>query len=327
VNRRRFVGTLGLSLLAAPLAASAQQPGKIWRIGYLDQGSAARNRRYLEAFQQGLRDLGWVEGKNIAFEVRFADGKTDRLPALAAELVRLKVNLIATSSTPAALAAKQATTTIPIVIGFAADPVGSGIVSSLAHPGGNITGWTHQGLELRGKYLELLKEAMPQATRFGVLWNPANPVHKSSMHVIEAAARELKVEIYPVGVQEAKELEGAFSTLAGKRAQGLVVYPDGMFQAQTSLIVALAARHRLPAIYGIGEYAEAGGLMTYGTNLSEMFRLGASFVDKILKGAKPSDLPVEQPTKLKLIINLKTAKTLGLTIPPSLLLRADEVIQ
>ncbi|MGH2360169.1 MAG: ABC transporter substrate-binding protein [bacterium] len=327
ITRRALIGTLAGGLLAAPLAAQAQQPGKIWRIGYLDQGSAARNTAYLEALQQGLRDLGWVEGRNIAMEIRFAEGKTDQLPALAAELVRLKVDLIATSSTPAALAAKQATTTIPIVIGFAADPIGSGIVSSLAHPGGNITGWTHLGLELRAKYLELLKAAVPKAIRFGVLWNPANQVHKPSLKIIEAAAQRLKVELHPMGVQDPKELESAFSALVGKRVDALVVFPDGMFQAQTSLIVALAARYRLPAMYGFREFVDAGGLMAYGTNLSYMFRLGATYVDKILKGAKPGDLPVEQPTKFELVINLKTAKALGLTIPQSLLLRADEVIQ
>jgi len=281
----------------------------------------------LEAIRQGLRDLGWVEGQNIAIEVRFAEGKTDQLPALAAELVRLKVDLIVTSSTPAALAAKQATTTIPIVIGFAADPVGSGIVASLARPGANITGWTHLGLELRAKYLDLLKEAVPAAIRFGVLWNPANQVHRPSLKIIEAAAQGLKVELHPVGVQDPKELASTFSALVGKRVEALVVFLDGMFHAQTPLIIALAARSRLPAMYGGREYAEAGGLMAYGANLSEMHRLGAAFVDKILKGAKPGDLPVEQPTKFELVINLKTAKALGLTIPQSLLLRADEVLE
>jgi ABC-type uncharacterized transport system substrate-binding protein len=324
-SRRAFLATMSLSLLA-PFAAEGQAV-KVRRIGYLDQGSADGNEPYVQAFQQGLRDLGWVEGKNIAMELRFAEGKTDRLAALAAELVRLKVDLIATSSTPAALAAKRATTTIPIVIGFAADPVGSGIVGSLARPGGNITGWTHQGLELREKYLELLKEAVPRATRFGILWNPANPVHKSSMKVIEAAAQRLKVELYPAGVQDPKELEGAFSALAGKRTEALIVYPDGLFLDQKAVIVSLAARRRLPAMYGIREYVEAGGLMAYGTNLSQMYRLGASLVDKILKGARPADLPVEQPTKFELVINLKTAKALGLAIPQSLLQRADELIQ
>jgi putative ABC transport system substrate-binding protein len=327
ITRRAFIGTLTGSLVAAPLAAEAQQAGKVHRIGYLDQGSAARNRPYFEAFRQGLRDLGWVEGQNIAIDVRFADGKTDQLPTLAVELVRLKMDVIVTSSTPAALAAKQATTTIPIVIGFVAEPVGSGIVTSLARPGGNITGWTHLGVELRGKYLELLKEAVPRANRIGVLWNPANPVHGPSLKLIEAAAQRLKVELDPVGVQDPKEFESTFSALVGKSVEALVVFPDGMFLAQTPLIVALAARSRLPAMYGVREYAEAGGLMAYGANLSHMHRLGASYVDKILKGAKPADLPVEQPTKFELVINLKTAKALWLTIPPSLLQRADEVIQ
>jgi ABC-type uncharacterized transport system substrate-binding protein len=327
MDRRAFIGTLAGGLLAAPLAAEGQPAGKVWRIGYLDQGSAGRNRPYLEALQQGLRDLGWVEDHNIALEVRFAEGKTDQLPSLAAELVRLRVAIIVTSSTPAALAAKQATKTIPIVIGFAADPVGSGIVASLARPGGNITGWTHLGLDLRPKYLALLKEAVPTAHRFGVLWNPTNPVHKPSLKGIEAAAERLKVELHLVGVQDPKDLESTFSAMAGGRVEALVVFPDGMFLAQTPLIIGLAARHRLPTMYGVREYAEAGGLMTYGPNVSDMFRSGASFVDKILKGAKPGDLPVEQPTKFELVINLKTAKALGLTIPPSLLQRADQVIE
>jgi putative ABC transport system substrate-binding protein len=327
VDRRAFLATLTGGLLAAPLAAEAQQAGKVWRIGYLDQGSAARNRPYLEALRQGLRDLGWVEGQNIAFEVRFAEGKTDQLPSLAAELVRLGVDIIVTSTTPAALAAKQATKTIPIVIGFAADPVGSGIVASLARPGGNITGWTHLGLDLRPKYLALLKEAVPTAHRFAVLWNPTNPVHKPSLKGIEAAAERLKVELHLVGVQDPKDLESTFSAMAGGRVEALVVFPDGMFLAQTPLIIGLAARHRLPTMYGVKEYAEAGGLMTYGPNVSDMFRSGASFVDKILKGAKPAELPVEQPTKFELVINLKTAKALGLTVPQALLARADEVIE
>jgi len=326
-TRREFIGTLTGALLAAPLAAEAQQAGKVRRIGYLDMGSAARSRPYFEAFRQGLHDLGWVEGQNIAVDVRFADGKADQLPTLAAELVRLRVDVIVTSTTPATLAAKQATTTIPIVIGFVADPVGSRIVASLARPGGNITGWTHLGVELRAKHLELLKEAVPAATRFGVLWNPANQVHKPALKAIEVAAQQLKVELYPVGVQDPKEFESTFSALIGKRVEALVVFPDGMFLAQTPLIIALAARSRLPAMYGVREYTEAGGLMAYGANLSDMHRLGATYVDKILRGAKPADLPVEQPTKFELVINLKTAKALGLTIPQSLLQRADEVIQ
>jgi len=324
----RLIVVVALLLLAAPLGAGAQPSAKVWRIGYLDQGSATRSRLQVDGLRRGLHDLGWVEGRNIAFEVRFAEGNTDQLPALAAGLVRLKVDLIVTSTTPAALAAKHATTTIPIVIGFAADPVGSGIVASLARPGGNITGWTHSGLELRAKYLELLKEAVPEATRIGVLWNPANQVHQPSLRVIEGAAQRLKVELHLAGVQDPKELERAVSALAGKGVQALVVFPDGMFHAQTPLIIALVARSRLPAMYGLREYAEAGGLMAYGANLAEMQRdLGASLVDKILRGAKPANLPVAQPTKFDLLINLKTAKALSVTIPPSLLLRADQLIE
>jgi putative ABC transport system substrate-binding protein len=329
MNRRGFLRSASLlSLLAAPLSAEAQPAGKVWRIGYLDQGSVFRNRLYLEALQRGLHDFGWVDGQNIAIEARFAEGKTDQLPTLATELVRLKMDVIVTWSTPAALAAKRATMTIPIVIGFAADPVGSGIIGSLSRPGGNITGWTHLGLELRAKYLELLREAVPQAVRFGVLWNPANQVHKPSLKVIEAAARRLRVELHLAGVQDAKEIESTFSALVAKRVEAIVVFPDGMFLAQTPLILALAARNRLAAMYGVREYAEAGGLMAYGANLSDMHRrLGASFVDKILRGANPADFPVAQPTVYELVINLKTAKALGLTIPPSLLLRTDHVIE
>jgi putative ABC transport system substrate-binding protein len=317
-----------LLLLTVVIGAGAAAMGKVWRIGYLDQGSAARNTVYLDGLRQGLRERGWVEGQNITIEPRFAEGYTDRLPELATELVRLKMDVIVTSTTPAALAAKQATTTIPVVFGFAADPVGSKIVTSLARPGANITGWTHQGLELRAKYLELLKEAVPAASRFGVLWNPANQVHKPSLKVIEAAAQRLRVELHLAGVQDPKLLEPTLSDLVTKGIQALVVFPDGMFLAQTSLIIAFTARHRLPTMYGLREYPEVGGLMAYGTNLSDMHRqLGASLVDKILKGAKPADLPVEQPTKFELIINLRTARTLGLTIPPSLLVRAEHVIE
>jgi putative ABC transport system substrate-binding protein len=328
IDRRQFLRLSSLGCLAAPRAVEAQQAGTPGRIGYLDQGSATRNAPYLQALRQGLRDLGWVEGQNIVIEARFAEGNTDRLPMLAAQLVRLKMDVIVTWTTPAALAAKRATATVPIVIGFSADPVGSKIIASLARPGGNITGWTHLGLELRAKYLELLKEAIPQAVRFGVLWNPTNQVHEPSLEVIKAAAQRLKVELHLAGVQHAQDLESTFSALVAKRVEGLVVFPDGMFVAQTPLILALAARNRLPAMYGVREYAEAGGLMTYGANLADMHRrLGASFVDKILRGASPANLPVAQPTVYEFVINLKTAKALGLTLPPSVLLRADHTIE
>jgi putative tryptophan/tyrosine transport system substrate-binding protein len=327
-DRRAFLGTLAGGLLAAPLAAQAQPAGKVWKLGYLDQGAAARSKPYVDGLKQGLHDLGWVEGRNILIEARFAEGRTDQLPGLAAELVRLKMDVIVTSTTPAALAAKHATTTIPIVIGFTADPVGSGIVASLARPGGNITGWTHSGLELRAKYLELLKEAVPDATRIGVLWDPANQVHRPSLRIIEKAAQRLKVDLHLAGVQDPKEIERAFMALAQKGVQALVVFPDGMFQAETPQILALAARYRLPSLYGLREYAELGGLMAYGANIAKMHRqLSASLVDKILRGAQPASLPVAQPTEFDLLINLKTAKALGLTIPPSLLQRADQVIE
>jgi putative ABC transport system substrate-binding protein len=316
--------TLAVGILGTPLPADAQPPSKMPRIGYLAPASDAP---LLEAFRQGLRDLGWVEGQNIAIEVRSAEGKYERLPELAAELVRLKVDVIVASTTPVALAAKQATRTIPIVIQFVADPIGSGLVASLARPGGNITGWTHLGRELRGKYVELLKAAVPGATRIGVLWNPANPIHGPSLKDVEAAAQALKVQLHSVGVQDPKELESAFSALPRKHVEALVVLPDGMFLAQGDRIIALAARSRLPAMYGIMELAKAGGLMGYGVNFPDMYRHGASFVDRILKGAKPGDLPVEQPTKFEFVINLKTAKALGLKIPQSVLVRADEVIQ
>jgi putative tryptophan/tyrosine transport system substrate-binding protein len=319
---------VSLLLLTALPQAGAQPTAKLWRIGYLDQGSAVANKLYLDAFRQGLRNLGWIEGETIAVESRFADGKTDQLPSLAAELVRLKVDVIATWTTPAALAAKRATTSIPIVIGFAADPVGTGIVANLARPGGNITGWTHIGLELRAKYLELLKEAVPGATRFGVLWNPTNQVHKPSLKIIEAAAQRLGVELHLVPVQDPKDLERTFSAMVERGVQALVVFPDGMFVAQTAQIIVLAAQTRLPAMYGVREYAAVGGLMTYGANLAEMNRdVGARFVDSILRGAHPGELSIAQPTKFELLINLKTATALGLTVPRSLRLRADELIQ
>lgn len=319
---------VGMGLLVAPLVSEAQPERKARRVGYLDQGSAAANQPYLDALRQGLRDVGWVEGQNLVVEARFAEGKTDQLPALAADLVRSKMDVVVTWSTPAALAAKRATTTVPIVIGFAADPVGSGIVNSLARPGGNVTGWTHLGLELRAKYLELLKEAVPQAARVGVLWNPSNQVHRPSLKVSEAAASRLKVELHLAGVQDASGIEATFTGLAAKRTDAIVVFPDGMFVAQRAAILALAARHRLPAIYGVLEYVDAGGLMAYGANLPDMHRrVSAVIVDKILRGANPADLPVAQPTVYELAINLRTAATLGLTIPQSVLLRADHVIQ
>ena len=317
----------GLAVLAASLGAGAQ-PASRARIGYLEFGTAAPGTPLLEAFKQGLRDLGWVEGQNIAIEVRYADGKRDQLPELATELVRRKVDLIFVSTTPAALAAKHATTTIPVVFGFVGDPVGSGVVASLARPGGNITGWTHlAGLELAGKRLELIKETVSGATRIGALWNPANPGNAPFVKELEAAAQALKVQLHPVPVREPKEIDSAFGALARARVEALVVVADGMLLAQRDRIIALVARSRLPAMYPSTDLVEAGGLMAYSVNLPEMYRRGASYVDRILKGARPADLPVERPTRLYFVINLTTAKTLGLTIPASVLLKADRIIE
>jgi putative ABC transport system substrate-binding protein len=235
--------------------------------------------------------------------------------------------VIFASSTPAAVVAKRATKTTPIVFGRCADPVGSGLVASLARPGGNVTGWTHEGLELRVKYLDLLKDAVPRATRIGVFSNPGNPIHGPSLKSIEAAAQKLTLKLLPVPVRKPDEIEGAFSMLARQRVQALIVFQDGMFLARRQEIIAGAAMNRIPAMYGSTEFVKAGGLMGYGVDLPEMYRHGASFVDKILRGTKPADLPVEQPTTFELVINLRTAKTLGLTIPPSVLARADEVIE
>jgi len=328
----RQQSAVGLILIAVLFAlcvsAEAQQRKKFSRIGYLEFGSAASGTPYLEAFRQGLRDLGWVAGHNIAMEVRYAQGRHQRLPALAAELVRLRVDVIFASTTPASLAAQKATSTIPIVIGFVADPVGSGLVASLARPGGNITGWTHlAGVALNAKRVELLKEAVPGATRIGAFWNPANPIHGPGLQEVEAATQALKMQLHAVGVQDPQEFESAFLSMARERVQALTVPPDGMFLAYDKRIIALAAKRRIPTLYGVTELAEAGGLMAYGTNLPDQYRRGAIYVDKILKGAKPADLPVEQPTKFELVINLKTAKQIGLTIPPNLLARADRVIK
>jgi putative ABC transport system substrate-binding protein len=327
MDRRRFLLTSLAGTCTVAHAAEPRRTGMV-RVGYLEFGSAAPGTPHLEAFRRGLRELGWLEGQNIAIDVRYAEGNQDRLPELVVEFVRLKVDLIFASATPAALAAKRATTTIPIVIGFVADPVGSGLVSRLARPGGNITGWTHlAGLELNAKRLEILKETVPDAARIGALWNPANPIHAPSLKVIEAAARRLTVQLHPIGVQDPHELQGAFSAMAQARLHGLTVPPDGMFFAHRTRIIDLAAKSRIPTMYGVRELAQAGGLMAYGVNLPEMYRHGAVLVDRILKGARPGDLPVEQPTKFELVINRKTAKALGLTIPPSVLVRADQLIQ
>jgi ABC-type uncharacterized transport system substrate-binding protein len=325
VNRRAFLATLGL--LGAPPAAEAQREGRVPRVGYL--GTRALSDFGVDAFRQGLRELGWIEGQNIVVDYRFAMGRLDRLPDLAAELVRRKVDIIVAQATPGAAAAKNATATIPIVMVPVGDPVGLGLVASLAHPGGNVTGVSYsvRGLEIMGKHVELLKETVPKIRRVAILLNPANPTRPLTMRDLSIAARSLAVQLQFLEARDPNEFDGAFAAIAKERSEAVVVMADTMFVLHRRRLADLAATSRLPAAYGWREHVEAGGLMSYGPSLSDLFRRSATFVDRILKGAKPGDLPVEQPTTFELAINLKTAKALGLTIPQSLLARADRVIE
>jgi len=327
ITRRVFVGTLGLGLLVAPLVAEAQQAAKVARIGWLATNLAVPPLP--EAFRQGLRDLGYVEGRNVVIEYRYAEGKLERLPALAAELVALKVDVIVAPGTPAALAAMQATRTIPIVF-TAVDAVTSGLVTSLARPGGNATGLSAFAPELVGKCLEQLKQAVPGVSRVAVLWQPGGlgeRTEKDMLKEAEVAARALGVRPQFVEARGSADIDRAFSDMTRARAGALTVLGTTMFLIERRRLVDLTAKNRLPAVYPWREFVDAGGLMSYGPNVADLFRRAATYVDKILKGAKPADLPVEQPTKFELVINLKTAKALGLTIPPSVLGRADELIQ
>lgn len=318
-----------LGMLSGAPIADAQSPAKVFRIGTLLVASrpSAPDWKQRWPFLQGLRELGWVEGQNITIEDRWAEGKTSRFPELAAELVRLNVDLIVTGSWPAAVAAKNATTTIPIVITGAGDPVGTGLVASLAHPGGNITGLGDLATELSVKRLQLLKEAVPKLSRVAVLWNSGDGGMTLSFRQIQTVARTLGVTIRPLGVQEPEDFDQAFTAMIQERPDALVVISDPLVRLNRKRILDFAARNRLPAMYTDRSYADDGGLMAYGPSFADMFRRAAAYVDKILKGAKPADLPVEQPTRFELVINLKAAKALGLTIPPSILVRADQVIQ
>jgi putative tryptophan/tyrosine transport system substrate-binding protein len=327
VNTIPFIMTLALGVLAAPLAV-VQPAASIARIGFLGNSSPTFASPLVEAFRHGLRERGWVEGQNLAIEYRWAEGSVERLPALAAELVHLHVDVIVTiGGTPASLAAKHATDTIPIVMAVGADPVGTGLVASLARPGGNITGLTLFVPELEGKRLELLKEAVPGLSRVAVLANPVNPATARALRATEVAAQALRIPLQLLEVRDPSEFESAFAAMAGAQTDALIVLPDPMLAAQRPRVVELAAQNRLPVMYAFREDAEAGGFMAYATNFPDLLRRAAGFVDKILKGAKPADLPVEQPMKFELVINLKTAKALGLTIPPTLLFQADEVIR
>jgi len=325
----RLAAAVGLVLLAASLSTVAAQPAEnVPRVGYISPGSSAdpfRQRRF-EAFRQGLRELGYVEGRTIALEPRWAEGKYERYPALAADLVRLKVRVIVAVGGAATRATQQATKVTPIVMSVVIDPIGSGLVSSLARPGGNVTGVTIMASDIVGKQFELLKQAAPEISRVALLWNPANPGGAAQLREAEAAARALGVRLQAVEARDPQEIERAFGAMTRERAGALVIFADAIFGNQRKQIADLALKSRLPSICGIPEYGEDGGLIAYAANNTELERHAAIFVDKILKGAKPADLPVEQPTKFELIINRRTAKAIGLTIPPSLLQRADQII-
>ena len=322
-----FILVVVLSLLSAlPLVANAQLADRVPRVGYLSAATAGNDT--VETFRQGLRELGYVEGRNVLLEYRWGDGRFDRLPVLAAELVRLGVDVIVAANTPAALAAKSATSTIPIILVTSGDPVGSGLVASLARPGGNVTGLSlTPSPSISGKQLAVLKEAFPTITQVAVLANPANRPTADLLTEIELAARSLGMRLRVVPVREPKDFAGAFETMTNERLPALLVVADPLVNNSRDQIVAFAAAHRLPAVYPYRTFVDAGALMSYGADLAELSRRAATYVDRILKGAKPAELPIEQPAKFELVVNLKTAKALGMTIPPTLLLRADRVVQ
>ena len=324
-ERRAFLGVIAGALVAAPFSNFAQsQAPTLRRIGFLGAESASNQAKRLEALRTGLRELGYVEGKNIVIEIRWAEGNYDRLPALAAELVGLKVSVVVTSGTKATLAMKNATTTIPVVMGSTADPVELGVVTNLARPGGNITGSTSAGAEIAAKRLELLKEALPRITTVAFLFNPANP--PMALQAMEPVAKALKLDLRQFEAQAPGEFGSAFAAMKQKRVDAVIVQGDTLYAVNAKGIADLAIKHGLPSA-GIVEYAEAGGMIGSGANPLESHRRAATYVDKILKGANPGDLPIERAAKFQIVINLRTAKALGLAIPQSLLLRADEVIR
>jgi len=316
-----------MAIVGAPLAVDAQQSGKVPRIGFLGNSTATLEANLVGPFREGLRDLGYNEGRNVLIEYRWAEGKYERFPALIAELIALKVDVIVTAGTPATLAVKKATTSVPLVMVAVGDPVGTGIVASLARPGGNITGLSSIAPELEGKRLELLRGVIPKLSHIAVLWNPANAYQVSSEKEVRAAAQVLQMKVQSLGVRTPEELDGALAAIVRERPGALLVLADRLFLHNRQRIMEFAARHRLPGVYAYRELVEAGGLMSFGPSYAGMHRQAATYVDKILKGAKPADLPVEQPTTFELVINLKTAKALGVKIPQSVLIRADEVIQ
>jgi putative ABC transport system substrate-binding protein len=328
MRRREFITLLG-GAASLPLAAHAQQPaGRVYRIGYLSVASRERSLRFAEAFEDGLRRLGYRVGENVTFEYRFANAEMERLPALAAELVRLRVDIIIAGSNPSTVATKTATTTIPIVMVNIVDPVSTGLVASLARPGGNVTGLAvDAGGEILGKRFELLKEILPNLSRLGIMWNPDVAVNRSRQVAMTETARTLGLTTIPVEVRGVDTLEQAFAAMTKERAQAFVVQGDSVLHEYRDQIAEMAIRNRLPSAAVSSQLAEAGFLLSYGADLFDPYHRVAVFVDKIFKGAKPADLPIEQPTKFELVVNLKTAKVLGIDVPPTLLTRADEVIE
>jgi putative ABC transport system substrate-binding protein len=327
IDRRTFLAGTGAVLLAAPLAVEAQQAGKVPRVGFLTAFSPSDVPQWREGFRQGLRDFGYTEGRNIVIEYRYAEGRPERLPGLAAELVRLKMDIIAAETTPASLAVQQATTTIPIVMTLVADPVESGLISSLARPGGNITGLSLQLPDIAAKRLQLLREVVPGVSRVGILWNSASPITPPQFRAAEAAAQVLGIQLESLGVRAPDDFERAFQVAIRRGTGALLILDDFFLTRHLTQIAKLTVKARLPAMAGVTGFAEAGVLVSYGPNFAYITRRSVTYVDKILKGAKAADLPMEQPTTFELVINLKTARTLGLTIPPSLLQRADQVIE
>jgi putative ABC transport system substrate-binding protein len=326
MDRRAFLAGAA-ALLAAPLAAEAQQAGKVYRVGFLGNSTAALEANLVGPFREGLRELGYVEGQNIAIEYRWAEGQYERFPALIAELLARKVDVIVTAGTPASLAVKKATTSVPLVMVAVGDPVGTGLVTSLARPGGNLTGLISIAPDLEGKRLELLREVVPKLSHVSVLTNPANPFHALSEKQVRAAASVMRMKVHFVNVRAEPEIDHAFGMITRQRPDGLIMLADRVFLHNRVRIADFATRNRIPGVYAYTELVDAGALMSFGPSYPGMHKRAAYFVDKILKGVKPADLPMEQPAKFELVINLKTAKVLGLTMPQSLLLRADRVIE
>jgi putative ABC transport system substrate-binding protein len=327
MRRREFISLFGGVAVFASGSSRAQSPGRLHRIGFLGNSTSILEANLVRPFRKALRDLGYVEGRDIAIEYRWAEGNYERLPALAAELIAANVDVIVTAGTPAAFAVKNATSSIPCVMVAVGDPVGTGLVSSLARPGGNLTGLTSIAPDLEGKRLALLREMIPALSHFAVLWNPANAFHVAAIQGVQAAAETLRMKMLSLGVRTSEELDDAFSAILAERPGALVVLADRVFLHGRDRIMAFAGQQRLPGVYAYRELVDAGGLMSYGPNYAEMHASAATFVAKILKGAKPADLPIEQPIKFELVINIKTAKALGIEVSPTLLATANEIVE